>query len=84
MSEEKCEMDVFPKEKPFFFLQPGEIIKQKGFLRLGKSNLLGQGKEVYIVEDQYTATRYKDYDCALEHYEQNIKIDEEIRKVMEL
>jgi len=80
---DKCKMDVFPKDKPYFVLHSDDILKQKGFMRLGKIQLVFPKdikKEVYIVEDQFTATRYEDYDCALEHFEENIKIDEQIRK----
>lgn len=73
-----CEKgEVFPKDYPYFILD--KTIKQHGLLKLGKIKI-DTGEERFIVEDQYTATRYKDFDCALNHFEENIKIDKEIRK----
>jgi len=70
--------EVFPKKYPFFYLHKKDIIKQENNLRLGKIKL--KDKKFYLVEDEFTATKYKNYNNALKHYKNDIKINKEIER----
>jgi len=86
MTEEtkpKCKMEVFPKKYPYFILHGDNIIKSHNLLRVGAimvSMKDGTEKKHFIVEDQYSATRYSDLSCAMEHFKENVRIDKEIKK----
>jgi len=65
--------ETFPKTYPLYYLNPKDRIKKYGTMYLGKM----QG--YYIVEDQYSATRYKNYKDALKHFNENVKIEKKMK-----
>ena len=71
---------VFPKITPYFILHKGEIMKRYGGMRLGKKEMRDPKRVYYFVEDQYSATRYNDYVSALKDFNENVKIEKELRK----
>lgn len=79
-NKKPCKGETFFKDYPFFLLHDKTILKQEGTLRLGKIKLVDTDKEMFLIEDEFFSTRYEDYGCALEHFEHNIRIGEEIKK----
>jgi len=65
---------VYPKAFPYFVLREENILKRHGHLRIGKI------KGFYIVEDQYFAAKYHNFNDALELFNENVEITEEIEE----
>jgi len=75
----KCKGMTFPKETPYFVMGKSDVIKKSGMERFGKIPV--GNTTMFAVEDQFTITRYNDKRCALKHFNNNIKINREIRKL---
>ena len=63
----------FAKYTPFYY--GGKIIESKGMMRLSKL------EDFYLVEDQFTASKYKTLKKAKQHFDYNVKIDKEFEKI---
>ena len=77
MAKLRCKGVTFPKSAPFFAIQKKNIIKKTGTERLG-TIIVGKRK-VFAVEDGFTITRYKRKNCAVRHFNNNVKINKELR-----
>lgn len=71
---------VFPKIIPYFILHEKDIMKRYGSMRLGKIKMPDTKKVYYFMEDKYSATRYNDYASALRDFNENVKIEKELKK----
>lgn len=63
---------TFFKETSFFYLHKEDIIKEHKNLRYGKIN------GFYLVEDEYSATRYKTKQQAEKHFNLDVNTDKKI------